>query len=74
LSEENQIEKIKRSAIASIGPVEQIKAINTPAAYGNRAILPIIEVIESSSNGQVKKHGYKAVQEIKAHSLGDSVV
>jgi hypothetical protein len=71
LSEENQIEKIKKSAIASIEPLEQLKAINTLAAYGNRAILPIIEVIESSTNDQVNKHGYKAVQEIKTHSLGD---
>ena len=69
LSDENQINKIKESAIASIEPLEQIKAIDMLASYGNRAILPITEVIESSNNDQVKKHGYIAIGEIKTHPL-----
>ena len=69
LSDENQLNKIKESAIASTESLEQIKAIDMLASYGNRAILPIIEVIESSNNDQVKKHGYTAIDEIKTHPL-----
>lgn len=67
MSEHDEIKRIKETAIHSLNSTEQIEAINALAQYGNRAILPITEIIESSVDDKVKTLGYKAIHKIKTH-------
>jgi len=70
LSEGDQLNRIKETAVHSVNSIEQIEAINALAQYGNKAISSITEVIESSEHDKVKILGYKAIQKIKTHPLG----
>jgi hypothetical protein len=70
LSEGDQLNRIKETAIHSVNSIEQIEAINALAQYGNKAISSITEVIESSEHEKVKILGYKSIQKIKTHPLG----
>ena len=69
LSEYDEINRIKEGVTNSEDSIEQIKAIYALAHYGNKAIRPITEVMESSVDDAVKLFGYKSIHKIKAHSL-----
>jgi len=65
LSEEEEIEKLKEIAITS-GLVEvRKKCIDALAAYGEKAIPAILEVVEHSSIVEVRTHGLETVKKLK---------
>jgi hypothetical protein len=67
--EEEQIIRIKHLACCSNKPMVQIGAIDARAAYAKQAISAITEVINLPTvDYQVKKHGLKAIEDIKKNS------
>ena len=65
MSEGDQLNRIKETAIHSVNSIEQIEAINALAQYGNKAISSITEVIESSEHEQVSYLDIKLFKRLK---------
>ena len=66
---EGEIISAKHQFYTSSVPVDQIKAIDTLAAYGQKAIDAIAEVINLSDiSDQVREYGQEAIEDIKRHN------
>jgi hypothetical protein len=67
----NEIKKIKESAfVPSMTPYEREKVIDTLATtYGERAILAIIDIADSTVYARTKKHAIDTIKRIKERNL-----
>jgi HEAT repeat protein len=65
LSEEEQIRKLKEVAIYSSLVNVRKAAIDALAAYGERAIPAITEVVEYSVTEEVRVYGLQTIKKIK---------
>lgn len=64
---QREISRIKHIAMSSLDPAVRMAAINALSVYGNEAIDPITQIIESEdSDSNVKQSGLRAIQAIRA--------
>ena len=64
MSEEDEIERIKRDALNSYGDNRE-DAIDTLAVYGEDAVSALLEIAEKSVGSDHQKYARKKVREIK---------
>jgi hypothetical protein len=72
IEESSEIEEIKRlqeTGIHLADSKEKIEAIDSLAGYGNKAIVPILDIMGSSVDQRVKTYGYKTIQMIKTYFI-----
>jgi hypothetical protein len=64
---QREINRIKNIAMSSLDSAVRMAAIDALSVYGNEAIEPITQIIEDErSDSNVKQHGLKAIQMIRA--------
>lgn len=69
MSSEGEIINAKRQFYTSSEPTDQAEVIDIFAAYGERAIEPITEVISLSHiSDQVREYGLRTIEGIRGHS------
>jgi HEAT repeat protein len=70
MSEEEQVKKLREVALSSTLVNVRKAAIDAIAAYGERAIPAITEVVNSSTTEEVRVHGLQTIKKIKEQSHG----
>jgi hypothetical protein len=65
LSENEQIKKIRDTAIYTVDSNVKISSIDSLATYGMQGIDPIIDIVGSTIREEVKTHGLEAVKRIR---------
>ncbi len=68
MSVEEQIDGLKKVAMSSVEPDARRKAIDTLAAYGEKAIPAITEIIKDSLSIDVREYGLDTIKRIKGKS------
>lgn len=69
LSEIDEIRRIQETGIHLADSKEKIEVIDSLAGYGNKAIVPILDIMGSSVDQRVKTYGYKTIQMIKTYLI-----
>jgi len=65
MSEEEQIEKLKKIALETQWTDVEKKVIDALEAYGEKGIVPITEIIERSTRTDLEKYGLETIKRIK---------
>jgi len=65
VSDEEQIDGLKKVAMSSVTPDARKKAIDTLATYGEKAIPAITDIIKDSLSTDVREHGLDTIKRIK---------
>jgi hypothetical protein len=65
LSENEQIKKIRDTAIYTVDSKVKISSIDSLATYGMQGIDPIIDIVGSTIREEVKTHGLDTVKRIR---------
>jgi len=68
LSEDEQIRKLKEVALKSILPNVTKKTIDALAAYGEKAIPAVTEIVQNSVIEDIRTYGLEAIEKIKRAS------
>jgi hypothetical protein len=64
---QEQIDKIKYSALGALDQKVRMSAIDALAAYGDDGITPIVDIVNGSISNEVKQHGMDKIVEIKSN-------
>lgn len=65
MSENEQIKKIRDTAIYTVDSNVKISSIDSLATYGMHGIDPIIDIVGSTIREEVKTHGLDTVKRIR---------
>ena len=65
MSAEEQIDGLKKVAMSSVEPDARRKVIDTLAAYGEKAIPAITEIIKDSLSVDLREYGLDVIKRIK---------
>jgi len=66
--EEEQITKIKESAIVSLDDDVRKSAIDALSAYKEKGIGAITEIVDASYNNEVRTFGFTTIKKVKQHT------
>lgn len=67
-NEEEQVTKIKETAIISLDDDVRKSAIDALAAYKEKGIGGVTEIIDASYNNEVRTFGFNTIKKVKQHS------
>ena len=73
MSEEEQIEKLKKIALDTQWTDVEKKVIDALEAYGEKGIVPITEIIERTTWTDLEKYGLETIKRIKEKKEGEGV-
>lgn len=65
LSAEQQIDGLKKAAMSSTDPDARRKIVDTLAAYGDKAIPAISEVISDALSREIREYGLGIIKKLK---------
>lgn len=64
MERKNEIDRIKNEALSTYNKDRKIEVIDTLATYGKDGVSPIMDIVNSTANNDVKSHALQTIRKI----------